>query len=267
MNTIRPLLKRACLLIIALQFCSLARNASSAEILPPAFRPLPLGAHALVGGKVVTKPGEVLEGGTIIIRDGLIKEVGKDIQAPADARVWDMKGLTIYAGFIDPYVPLSTTNAPLTTTESEPITHSTFTAGGVNFYGAPGQKTDRRNAGPGYEIAKITPDYRAVRDYSPAEKTLGPLRELGFTAAVIAPGKGIIRGSSALVALVEENPNEVVIKPDVFQHIGFETHQPNETAYPGSLMGVIASVRQSIFDARHYALDHADYAKDPQTRK
>ena len=32
-------------------------------------------------------------------------------------------------------------------------------------------------------------------------------------------------------------------------------------------MGVIASVRQSFFDARHYALDHADYQKHPQGRK
>ena len=81
------------------------------------------------------------------------------------------------------------------------------------------------------------------------------------------PPEGIIRGTSALVALSEENPNEVVIKPDVFQHIVFETHPRDERPYPGSLMGVIASVRQSFFDARHYALDHADYQKKPQGRK
>src|SRR5438477_35839 len=38
------------------------------------------------------------------------------------------------------------------------------------------------------------------------------------------------------------------------------------TLYPGSLMGVIASVRQSVFDAQHYALDHADYEKHPHDR-
>src|SRR2546428_326494 len=112
---------------------------------------------------------------------------------------------------------------------------------GVKFFGAPGVQTDMGNPGPGYEVAKITPEHRAVRDYSPKDKTLAPLRELGFTAGVIAPGKGIIRGTSALIALSEENPNEVVIKPDVFQHIGFETHESDERDYPGSLMGVIAT--------------------------
>jgi imidazolonepropionase-like amidohydrolase len=239
----------------------------AADLLPPGFRPLPLGVHALVGGKVVTKPGEVIEGGTIVIRDGLIKTVGKDVPVPADARVWEMKGIVIYAGFIDSWLPLTSTNPPLSTSDSEPISDSSLTAGGVHFYGAPGQQTDRGKPGPGYEVSKITPEYRAVRDYSPSEKTLGPLRELGFTAGVIAPGKGIVRGTSALVQLSEENPNEVVIKPDVFQHVGFETHENDERAYPGSLVGVIASVRQVFFDEQYYGPARADYLKNPQGRK
>src|SRR5690242_2359686 len=80
--------------------------ATANELLPPGFRPLPLGVHALVGGKVVTKPGEMLQNGTIVIRDGLIKAVGEGVEIPADARVWDMKGRVIYAGFIEPYLLL-----------------------------------------------------------------------------------------------------------------------------------------------------------------
>src|SRR3954470_476473 len=70
-----------------------------ADILPPGFRPLPLGTHALVGGKVIPKPGETLDGGVIVIRDGRIKEVGKGITPPEDARIWDLHGSVIYAGF------------------------------------------------------------------------------------------------------------------------------------------------------------------------
>src|SRR5436309_13984827 len=154
---------------------NIAASGFSAELLPPGFRPLPLGVHALVGGKVVIKPGEVLEGATIVIRDGFIKAVGKDIAAPADARVWDMKGLTIYAGFIDPYLVLGATNPPVSTSGSEPIAAAGFTSPGVKFFGAPGVQTDMGNPGPGYEVAKITPEHRAVRDYSPKDKTLAPL--------------------------------------------------------------------------------------------
>src|SRR5262249_27112503 len=89
--------------------------AHASDLLPPGFRPLPPGTHALVGGKIVIKPGQVLDRGNIVIRDGFIKAVGADVVPPADARVWDMKGLTIYAGFIDPYLILGSTNPPIST--------------------------------------------------------------------------------------------------------------------------------------------------------
>jgi imidazolonepropionase-like amidohydrolase len=243
---------------------SLARGS---EILPPGFRPQPVGVHALVGGKVVVKPGETLDGAAIVIRDGYFEAVGKDVIIPADARAWNMHGLTIYAGFIEPYLPLGQTNPPVATSDAEPIGAASFTAGGVNFFGAPGQRTAARPRGPGNAVAKVTPEARAVRGYSPDKKTIDPLRELGFTTALVAPGRGIVRGTSALVALAEADPNEVVVKSDVFQHIAFETHESDESAYPGSLMGVIAAVRQVFFDAQHYALDQADWQKQPQGRK
>jgi imidazolonepropionase-like amidohydrolase len=241
----------------------------ASELLPPGFRPLPLGVHALVGGKVFVKPGETLDPGTILIRDGLIQAVGKDVAVPPDARVWDMKGLTIYAGFIEPYLALGATNPPVSTSDTEPLSGTTFASGGsgVKFYGAPGAKTDMGNAGPGSAVAKVVPEFRAIEKYSPDEKVLAPLRELGFTAAVIVPGRGIVRGVSALVSLADENPNRVVVRPELFQNIAFDTRGGEENAYPGSVMGVIAAVRQSFFDARHYTLEQADYARRPQGRK
>lgn len=238
-----------------------------AEILPPGFRPKPAGVHALIGGKVVVKPGETLEDATVVIRDGYIEAVGRNIAPPADARVWDSKGLTIYAGFIESYLPLGQTNQPISTSDTQPISSSTLTAGGVNFFGSPGQRTDPGQRGAGYEVSKITPETRAARGYSPDQKVIEPLRELGFTTAVIAPPRGIVRGSSALVALAEQDPNEVIVKADVFQHIAFETHEADDSAYPGSLMGAIATVRQGFFDAQHYALDQADWQKKPTGRK
>jgi imidazolonepropionase-like amidohydrolase len=238
----------------------------TAEILPPGFRPLPLGVHALVGAKVVVKPGEVVEGGTVVIRDGFIEAVGTNVVVPADARVWDMKGTALYAGFIESYLVLNPTNPPISTSDVEPISGRGLTSG-VKFYGAPGVQTDMGNPGPGYDMVKITPQFRAVEKYSPQDKALAPLRELGFTTGVVAPGKGIIRGTSALVALTDEDPNKAVIQPDVFQHIAFETHEDDEKSYPGSLMGVIAAIRQSFFDAQHYALEHAAFEQNPAGRR
>ncbi|HEY4984015.1 MAG TPA: amidohydrolase family protein, partial [Verrucomicrobiae bacterium] len=153
-------------------------------------------------------------------------------------------------GFIDPYLTFGATNPPVATSDTMPIGANILTSGGVKFFGTPGAQTDMGKPGPGYEISRITPEQRAVQSWSPKDKMLSPLRELGFTAGLIAPSHGIIRGTSAFVALTEENPNSAIIKPDVFQHIAFETVDSDDVGYPASLMGVIATVRQTFFDAQ-----------------
>ena len=45
---------------------------TAVEIRPPGETPLPYGAHALMGGRVVVKPGLVVEGATVLIRNGRI---------------------------------------------------------------------------------------------------------------------------------------------------------------------------------------------------
>src|SRR2546423_8080298 len=59
--------------------------------------------HALTNARIVAAPGKTIEKGTVLIRDGLIVEVGPDVKVPAEARVWDLAGKTIYPGFIDAY--------------------------------------------------------------------------------------------------------------------------------------------------------------------
>src|SRR5437762_14207162 len=59
--------------------------------------------HALTNARIIAAPGKTIEKGTVLIRDGIIVEVGPDIKVPAEARVWDLAGKTIYPGFIDAY--------------------------------------------------------------------------------------------------------------------------------------------------------------------
>jgi hypothetical protein len=108
-----------------------------------------------------------------------------------------------------------------------------------------------------------------VDGIAPDPKALQSLREIGFTVGNVVPSRGIIRGTSALLALSDSNPNDAVIRPDVFQHVAFEAGERGEGpgSYPGSLMGIISAVRQTFFDAQHYFLEHESYDKLPQGRK
>src|SRR5262247_1396430 len=60
--------------------------------------------HAIVGARIVTGPGQVIENGTVVMRDGVITAVGANVPVPADARVWEGDSLTVYAGLIDAFV-------------------------------------------------------------------------------------------------------------------------------------------------------------------
>jgi imidazolonepropionase-like amidohydrolase len=247
------------LLFLVICLCAATQSVGDvADLLPPGFRPRTPGTHALVNARIVPQPGKVIETGTILVRDGLIEAVGADIKIPADARRWDLKGSTVYAGFIEPYW-IRKTRAPLDTTGIQPIRAGSV----VNFYGAENHAKTKLPEGPGYRIHGMTPEYRVLEKLRPEEKKFAALREQGFTAANIVPDSGILRGRSSLVSLTDGPVNEIVLRADALQHIAFE---PRADVYPASLMGVIAALRQTFYDAKHYRLDREHYLKNPLGR-
>ncbi len=62
----------------------------------------PKGIIAFTNARIITMKGnEVIENGTVIVEDNLIKAVGKDVVIPAGAKQIDCSGKTILPGFID----------------------------------------------------------------------------------------------------------------------------------------------------------------------
>ena len=88
-------------LFVAALFFYAVGGAGAQEFLPPGHRAEPHGAHALTGARVVVAPGQVVENGVVLIRDGLIVAAGADLEIPTGMREWPMTGHTIYAGLID----------------------------------------------------------------------------------------------------------------------------------------------------------------------
>lgn len=264
----------ASLVVAVLCACGLTITLlSSDELRPPAVRPLAASVHALVGGRVVLKPGEELERATVVLRDGRIEAVGKDTPIPADARVHDMNGTTIYAGFIDAHVSFAQKGSGLAgpMEESTSVGFRDLTAGsGADFVGAPSV------AGVSGPDSVVTPQRRMAREHAPDSKALEALRAEGFTAANVVPDRGVIRGTSAFVSLGSSDSEEAVMRPDTFQHIaltvpgddprGAADNNRDVAAYPASLMGVLAVVRQTFFDTRFQADDAAHFAANPNAR-
>jgi imidazolonepropionase-like amidohydrolase len=181
--------------------------------------------HALVHARVIPSPGLVLEDATVVIRDGMIEAVGRDLQVPQDARIWDLTGKTIYPGLIDAYVAVSrlgTLEAP------------------------------EGSIGTGHWNSRVHPETDVAEAFKPDPEKLKSYRQQGFTTALVVPDKGIFRGRSAVILLGEGPLNDLVIRRNVAQHLAFEQAQWGESAYPDSLMGAIALIRQTFLDAQWY---------------
>ncbi|HEU0076000.1 MAG TPA: hypothetical protein VFQ76_00010, partial [Longimicrobiaceae bacterium] len=59
------------------------------------------GVVAIEGGTVYTMTGAPIEGGTVLIRDGRIAAVGRDVAVPAGARRVDARGKRVTPGLFE----------------------------------------------------------------------------------------------------------------------------------------------------------------------
>ncbi len=184
-------------------------------------KPVETGWHALVGATVVTQPGSTIENATIVIRDGVIDSIAAGGSAPVGARVWDIEGLTVYPGLIDAHVPVE----------------------------APAPDADLEGT---HWNTKVMPQRSALDGAGIGEKDREALRKLGFTVAAIAPEDGVFRGKGAVVLLTEPSDDPTAQRRDVLRSHAFDEAALDRSGggYPGSEMGVIALLRQTLSDAQ-----------------
>jgi imidazolonepropionase-like amidohydrolase len=215
------------------------------------------GPIALRGARIVTVSGPVLEKGTVLLRNGLIEAVGENVDIPKDAWVIDGQGVTVYPGLID---ALSTVGLPETPAQpAAPRTETTTPARlGAQEPAVPVEQ--------GPEFRPFTTTWvRAADLLNPSDHRIEETRSAGFTSAVTFPSTGIFAGEGAFLNLSGEKQGHMVVASPAGQYVKLAAH--GFGTYPGSLMGVIAYIRQVSFDADHYKLELAAYTSHPAGHK
>ncbi len=69
----------------------------------------PAVSYAIQGATVHTLSGQTIPNATVVIRDGLIREVGTSVNVPAGASVIEATGLHVYPGLVDAFSRLGLT--------------------------------------------------------------------------------------------------------------------------------------------------------------
>ena len=152
---------------------------------------------AIRGGRVHPVAGPVIERGTVVIVDGKIAAVGTDVAVPDGATVIDAAGKQVYPGLIDGLTTLG-------------LTEIGSVSGSVDIA----------------EVGDVNPHAQAWVALNPHSELIPVARANGITAALAAPGGGLVSGQSALLRLAGSTPDALAVKTPAAMHVVYPTGRP-----------------------------------------
>ena len=194
-----------------------------------------LDLYAFTNATIFTDAITTIEAATLIIRGSVIESVGKGILIPMGATIVDLKGKRIYPSFVESYSNYG---------QPEPIRQ-----GAVGLRGDPQPESKKKGA---YNWNQsINPEVDADKVFTVNNGLAEDLRKVGFGSAITHTQDGIVRGTSALVALIDGKEQDALLKSRISSHFSFSKGTSTQD-YPSSMMGSVALLRQTFYDADWY---------------
>ena len=184
------------------------------------------GCHAIVGVTLIKSPGDVVEGATIVIRDGLITAADRGVSVPDDAEVLDGGTLTVTAGFTAVGPELGAAPPSPERKQPDDVTAAPHDRGRMGM-------TPQRRVGHAL---------KAEEDPLPGK----PWLKQGVTSLIVHPKGRLVPGTAAVVSTAPGPGPDRLIKEDAGVVLTFSG---GRGSYPGSLMGMVAAIRQMFLDA------------------
>lgn len=175
--------------------------------------------YAITNVNIIQGPGRKIEMGALLIKNGIIQNVGKNVTIPSDAIVIKADSMYVYAGFIDGY-----SHTGVTKPKEE---------------GRGERPKDPGNPEP--SAAGVTPQNDVRTTLNPAEKSIEDLRAIGFTTAQVVPYGGMLPGSAAIIQLHGNSANELVL---VGKSSFYSELTSAQRVYPSTVIGVMAKYRE-----------------------
>jgi imidazolonepropionase-like amidohydrolase len=174
---------------------------------------------AVIGGTVHTVSGDVIEGATVLIRDGHIVAVGRDVEVPAGVPALDATDRVVTPGLFD-------------------ITTSV----GLVEVGMVSSTVDYQMQGDAVRAA-----FDVVDGINPRSVLVPVNRAAGLTTVLTAPAGGLIAGQAAVIDLVGSSTDEMMVEPRAAMMASFAAG-----AVGGARGAVSLRLREVLDDARFW---------------
>ncbi len=163
----------------------------------------------------------------ILLADGKIAAIGSDLDAPADAAVFDADGLEVYPGFVDAHTHI-----------------------GLDGYGIGYEGCDYN------EMNDIwTPQLRAIDGINPRDPSLGDARRAGVTCVCTGPGSANVLGGTFLaMKTVGDRVDNMVVRDPVAMKCAFGENPKRcyRDKCDSTRMSTAAFLRGALMQARDY---------------
>ena len=191
--------------------------------------------YAFTGARIFVRSGQILDSATLIIKAGKIQAIGKNLALPKDAIHLPLDGRYLYPAFIE-----------------------TFASYGLPKAQAAGKKAEQypqmlsNKTGPYAWNEALKPEIQAALMFQPDTGQAKNWRKQGFGLVLSHQDDGIARGTASLVFTGDESAHEMLLKAKAAAVLSFHKGLSTQ-AYPSSLMGAIALLRQTYCDAAWYA--------------
>lgn len=177
-----------------------------------------------------------LQNAMFIIKDDKIEAIGVEIPVPAGTQVVDLKGKHVYPGLVEAYGDYGMPEIKRTR------------GGGRGFYQT---QFDSEKKGAYNWNQSIHPEVQAADAFTVQATKAEALRKIGYGTAVVHVKDGIARGTSAFVALGGKSEQVNLLQSRTGQHFSLDKGTSPQT-FPVSLMGCMALLRQTLYDAQWY---------------
>ncbi|MBC8172648.1 MAG: amidohydrolase family protein, partial [Chitinophagales bacterium] len=188
--------------------------------------------YAFINATIIVSPDDTINKGTLVISKGKITDTGNNIVTPPDAVVIDAAGKYIYASFIDPDASYGIKKQEQLSPQAQP-----------QMYNA--------RKGPYNWNQAIIPEFNSYEYFQTDTSKNKSFRNAGFGTVLSHHHDGVARGTGALVMLGDEKENDLIIIAKASAHFAFRKGTSTQD-YPNSEMGVIALLRQTIYDTEWY---------------
>lgn len=192
--------------------------------------------YVIKAEKLYTVSDGVIANGMVLVENGKIARVGRNIRIPAGAVV--LEAQTVIPGLVDAHTHVGVYSLPMVEENSD-----------------------------GNEMTNpITPEVRALDSFNFDDPAIPVSVAAGVTTVVSRPGSGnIIGGTSVAVKLKDAHPDEMVLREVVDLKMAIEGNpigvygQKNQM--PRTLMAVYHMAEKAFIDAQDYIKSWDEYEK------